>query len=337
MFRSAWLPPATLPCHVLQVLLSSGVLAVLAACSAFQASQGPLLELREVHPFGAQRIAFSPAGDRLASGGLLGEIIIWSVPDGEKLAVLRGHRKAINSLGWLDDTHLVSTDGGGELRVWDSAARQVVGMQHVEQIAAAALLPAPARILIGTASGTLRVYSWPGLELHYEVLLGSGIHALAVDPDRREIAVVNADRRVRLFDYRLELQRELPEAPGRVFALRFSPDGRQLAAGGWFSLYLWSLPDGGLQIRETGHFGAIAALDYHPDGRQLVTIGRITDASVLVTATDGGKLERRLAHQPLCGWDVRFSPDGRYVASSSEDGSVFLYDLDLPYRPTWRH
>ena len=50
------------------------------ACSGFRVSQGPQLRLDEVHPFGARHIAFSPGGDRLASGGVLGDIRIWAIP-----------------------------------------------------------------------------------------------------------------------------------------------------------------------------------------------------------------------------------------------------------------
>jgi WD40 repeat protein len=69
----------------------------------------------------------------------------------------------------------------------------------------------------------------------------------------------------------------------------------------------------------------------------MVSIGRVTDASVLVTDIASGSLNRRLTTQPLCGWSARFSPDGRYIASSSEDGSLQLYDMSIPYQPTWYH
>ena len=161
--------------------------------------------------------------------------------------------------------------------------------------------------------------------------------SVAVEPQQQLIAVAMDDRRVQLFDARLAPLRELQTPPGKSFGLRFAPDGRQLAGGGWFRVFLWSLDSGALELRDSGHFGAIASLDYSPDGQQLVSIGRITNATVQITDVASGQLERRLSPQPLCGWDVRFSPDGRYVASSSEDGSVLLYDVTIPYRPTWHH
>ena len=42
---------------------------------------------------------------------------------------------------------------------------------------------------------------------------------------------------------------------------------------------------------------------------------------------------RRFQAHDLCGWQARFSPDGRYAASAAEDGSIHIYDLSRPYRP----
>jgi len=87
-------------------------LSFLSGCAGFSVSQGPLLKLEEVHPFGATSLAFSPSGDRLASGGLLGEVMIWSVPSGRRLAVLKAHHRPVRDLLWIDRNHPVSRDVG---------------------------------------------------------------------------------------------------------------------------------------------------------------------------------------------------------------------------------
>lgn len=327
--------------HSLQYLFKATVvlvlLAAVSACTGFRTSQGPQLRLEEVHLFGAKRIAFSPAGDRLASGGLQGDIKIWAIPGGDNLAVLNGHNQPINGLAWFDNDHLVSSDTQGILRIWDTVEGEAVREFRTEQITAMALLPWPARIVVGHATGKLRIYSWPDFELLAETGLQDEVLSIAIEPHLQLLAVATDDRRVQLFDARLEPVREMQTPPGKVFELRFAPDGRQLAGGGWFRVFLWSPASGVLELRDSGHFGAVASLDYSPDGQQLASIGRITNATVQVTNVATGQLERDLSPLPLCGWHVRFSPDGRYVASSGEDGSILLYDITVPYRPTWYH
>lgn len=313
------------------------LIAAVPACTGFRTSQGPQLRLEEVHLFGAKRIAFSPAGDRLASGGQQGDIKIWSIPGGDNLAVLNGHSQPVSGLAWFDDDHLVSTDTRGILRIWDTVTGEAVREFRTGKITAMALLPWPARIVVGHATGKLYVYSWPDFALLAETGLQGEVLSIALEPHLQLIAVATDDRRVQLFDARLGPVREMQTPPGKVFELRFAPDGRQLAGGGWFRVFLWSPESGALEQHDSGHFGAVASLDYSPDGHQLASIGRITNATVRVTDVVTGQLERDLSPLPLCGWQVRFSPDGRYVAGSGEDGSILLYDLTVPYRPTWFH
>ena len=199
----------------MRVLLILASLPVMHTCSGFRASQGPQLRLEEVHLFGATRIAFSPAGDRLASGGLQGDIKIWAIPGGENLAVLNGHNKSISGLAWLDDDHLVSTDTRGTLRVWDTATGETVNEFHTKQITSIALLPSPVRIVVGHATGKLRIYSWPDFALLAESGLQDEVLSVAVEPQRQLIAVATDDRRVQLFDARLAPVRELQTPPGK--------------------------------------------------------------------------------------------------------------------------
>jgi WD40 repeat protein len=312
-------------------------LAFLSGCSGLAVSQGPQLKLQEVHPFGATSLAFSLSGNRLASGGLMGEVFVWSVPSGDRLAVLRAHHHPVRDLLWIDEERLVGCDEAGQIFVWDTASRVVVDSLSNDKITAIAFLPFRRQLIVGDATGRVRSLGYPGFEPLAGAVVGANVTSIAVAPDGAAIAVSSDDGNVRLFDRELHLLRMMQRPPGRVFELRFSPDGKQLAGGGWFKLFLWACATGQLQVRAVPHGGAVVSLDYSPDGRRMATIGRIFDASLLITDAASGSVLRRLQSPPLCGWKVRYSPDGRTVSASSENGSVYLYDVTIPYKPTWYH
>ena len=330
--------------------------ATLAGCAAFTPVQHPAVALPHIHPFGATRLAFSPDGTRLASGGHQGEVRLWSVPSGDAITTLRGHHAPIRGLAWLDDAALVSGALDGKLVAWDprsGEANEVV--DSGAPITALAVLdkspPAPLLqrgetpiLVTGHADGYIRVYThvgiaadgrpYSGLEQTAQRRFGSTVLSLAARPEGTGLAASFEDGRVLLLDPSLHSLGELPQTGRRALELRFSPDGRHLVGSAWFKLMVWDLASGELEIRGTEHHGAVISVDFSPDGRHLASIGRHTDARVRLTEFATGQVERRLAPHALCGYAVRFSPNGRYLATGSEDESVRLYDLSAPYRPT---
>ena len=68
---------------------------------------------------GGHDIAWNPDGTRLAVAH--GEVVtIWEPTGEQPLVTIRGHLSPVNSLAWSSDgTHLVSTDGTDEIRIWD--------------------------------------------------------------------------------------------------------------------------------------------------------------------------------------------------------------------------
>lgn len=115
-----------------------------------------------------------------------------------------------------------------------------------------------------------------------------------------------------------------------VTTLRFSPDGKYLAAG-----VTGTLTIGKLSVWEVGgdwnrryELGALKAgvisVDWSPDGKYLVSTG-FSNEIALRDPKDGKVLRTMKSHEDIVG-RAAFSPEGRYLATIGLDGRVALWD-----------
>ena len=305
------------------------------ACTP-RATQPPTIDLARVHPSGAHRIAFDPAGRRLASGGLHGYVRIWSLARGSELMSYRVHHARITGLAWLDTTHLISADHAGWLKITAADSARTKKAIKLDRIDKLRLSPDRKWLVVTNPMGLYRL-SLPGLQTAAQRDLPVPPLALAIDPAGDRIAVATADRTVHLLNTALETRRELPRASRKAQDLAFSPDGDTLLGGGWFRLLAWDLRHNQLEEYSTEHLGKINSVAISPDGAHWLSLGRETDSHFLMTNAITHQVERRFEVLPLCGQQARFSPDGRFAAASSDDGSIHIYDLNQPYRPVVRY
>jgi len=80
-------------------------------------------------------------------------------------------------------------------------------------------------------------------------------------------------------------------------------------------------------VLATEHTGVLKALRITIDGRRLASISRHTDSLVAFLDPNTGATLQRFQRHRLCGADVAVSEDGRYLAATSDDASVRLWDL----------
>jgi WD40 repeat protein len=119
----------------------------------------------------------------------------------------------------------------------------------------------------------------------------------------------------------------LQHAEGET-VVAYSPDGRQIARGGFDGkVWLSDLSDGqrGASVGLEGHKGWVLSVVFSPDGRQIASGG--TDRTVrLWDAKTGAPVGPPLRGHK--GWvlSVAFSPDGRQIASGGTDRTVRLWD-----------
>ncbi|WFD31567.1 hypothetical protein MSPP1_002606 [Malassezia sp. CBS 17886] len=120
-----------------------------------------------------------------------------------------------------------------------------------------------------------------------------------------------------------------------ISVVRFSPDAKLLATGGWSgSAALWSVPNATQQAALHGHEDRVTGLAWHP--RATLT----QSASAVNLATGGGDgvirtwgLDTEQPLQKLVGHEARvariaFHPTGAYLASASFDGTWRLWDVE---------
>jgi WD40 repeat protein len=296
----------------------------LSGCSNLMTADPPNQVLAGIHEFGTTAFTYSINGQQFISGGFRGDIRIWDAATQRPRGEARAHDRPVRAILPLAGGAFVSGGDDGRLILWHGQRIKA----QVKGTAVTALALFQGQVVSGHADGRVRVWSADTLRALRDIPLDEKVTALSAHGNQlavglhHRILVLGAD-----FTPRTTLATE-----GSPHDLQFSPDGRMLAAGSWFRLHVWDLASGTMRSIPTEHNGLLTSVAFSPDGRYLATLGRHTDSAIrLLDTTDFRVVKRYQAHE-LCGAIIRFSPDGRTLASGSDDESVRLHRLDkTPY------
>jgi WD40 repeat protein len=308
--------------------------------------------------------AFSPGGDRLATGDDTGLVTVWRAParrgrpaepdsaEGRDAAptygppagpasfTLWGHQGAVNGVAFSPDGRLVATAGADRaVKVWEVGRRREVRTLrgHFDTVNAVAFSRDGTFIASSGAEVTKVWDAASGRErLTLSGALGGG-SAVAFDPDSLCLAVATGpNHAVCVWDHTTGRKvYRLTGHTGLVTGLAFDPDGTRLvSAGSDRVLKLWDLTTG----REDRTLRGDAAgqdpapgnnaigVAFSPDGRWLAS-GHAGPAVKVWDVADG-RLARTLEGHTGKVTGLAFDPSGRRLATASEDETVKLWDLD---------
>ncbi len=300
----------------------------LPAIAADAIQRGVALHVLRGHEGPAVKLAISPDGKTIASGGDNKSVRLWDLGTGNALGVYPQIGTASILEFAPDGSALYSAGEDGNLLVVDLRSRTSRAIP-VHRGGIGAFVPALDRKQYATCGddGSVRVGAWAS---DASTILGSHAGACvsaAFSPDSARLATTGTDGRLRIWDTRRGGEVESfvlarGEVPTRV---AWSADGRHVAiTDPSAALRMFDL-DARTSWPLVGHEGEVDGIAFTPDGTRLVSIGR--DSTVrLWDAATRAPLRVLYGHSALVE-DMAFSTDGARLVTCSEDATVRVWDL----------
>lgn len=190
----------------------------------------PNPKVTDASPVG--EIAFSPDGRLVAGAGLEGDLIIWSVEDGDEVAST-DLGNGVGSISFSPDGDLVAVASGDSVSILEAESGDEIGTVSAANGADAVWSPDGRWIAGVTTEGNPTVWDAKTLEAA-ETLPGHPVTAVAFSPDSRSLAATDDSDEARLILWAPKAlggtgeSRDLARTAAPGSKVIFSPDGKTL-------------------------------------------------------------------------------------------------------------
>ncbi|MDP2866880.1 MAG: WD40 repeat domain-containing protein [Elusimicrobiota bacterium] len=284
-----------------------------------------LIKTLEGHTDGVLTLAFSPCGKFLATAGEDNTIRLWDSPDGIEIQVIKAHKGDIRCVAFDPDGDVfASASWDKTLKIWQTAdcATLAEASNHEGPVNCLAFSHDGKLLFSGSDDATIRIFSSPQGSLKDTLKPEMGdIKALAVSSAGLLAA---GGTELRFLDASGKLLKDNEDYLYGIKGLAFSPDGKMLAAATGMEkrLEIWNAETMELagSVKDSDWINCVT---FTPDGKHIVTGG----SAVKVWDPVSGACLKTLEGHTYEIYAVDVSPDGKYIASASNDKTVKLWAL----------
>jgi WD40 repeat protein len=284
---------------------------------------------RVAHEEAITAIAFQPATTRVATASLDRTARIWDSATGQEI-MRWGHDESVQDVSFsVDGRFLATASLDGTAHVLELGYTGLDRIPVHEALTAVAYSPNRRHLAVGTQDGGVMLFDIEAARAGEEIKVGSTVNSISFSHEGRYVAAAGRARAVVVFS--VDDHRTVTTLPhsDNVTSVVFSQDGQYVAtAGDDRMVRLWRT-DTWQQTRQFEHSDQVKAVAISADGDYLAagtgSFGETHHNALHIWELGSGRHRTIVQDAPV--QSVRFSPDGRYLATGCQDFTARVWKV----------
>ena len=300
---------------------------------------------------GGKALCYSPDGAYLASASADdgNTIELWEVETGKCVKTLEGHTNWVTSVVYSPyGKYVASCSLDKTVKIWEVESGKCIKTLegHTDIIESISYSPSGKYLASGSWDKTVKIWEVESGKC-IKTLEGHAIFVYFVvfSPDGKYLASSSPDQTIKLWEITSwECKKTLGGHTTFVMSISYSPDGKYLASGLYDKVIkIFEVATGKCikilteDVEDAEFIRYIESMTYSPDGKYIAsgccidgpldTIDYSWNNTIKVWELESGKCIKTLEGHGGHVTSVRFSPDGKYVASASYDETIKIWEI----------
>ncbi|WP_413165239.1 AAA-like domain-containing protein [Capilliphycus salinus ALCB114379] len=296
--------------------------------------EGELLNTFIGHQSTVWGVAFHPEGNMIASGSIDETVRLWKLND-QQVITIKAHQAAVWDVefAWIKDENgqknpmIISASADNTIKLWKTDGKLVKTLEgHQGEVLEVEISSDGNKMASVSADKTVRLWTTEGTELRTFKGHQSTVRAVAFAEYDRTLISAGDDQKIIFWKNKNLFSRLFQGHKGSIWQVNFSHNGEILASSSSDNtVKLWS--DNGI-LKETieGRRISIQSTQNYTSGLEyLHAIGKVDGT---IEFWSSGQLINSFPAHSSQIWDLSWSYNSQILASSSDDKTAKLWNID---------